>query len=84
MRIFENKRYSVIDFQTQTLDRWLIDKNQNILDETISQDLQNTLYMELNSFIDCLNNDLNPIVGLMEAFDALKIAIKIQKIIEEK
>jgi len=84
MRIFENKQYSIIDFQTQTLKRWLVDKNQNILDKTTSSGLKNTLYMELNSFVDCLNNKLRPAVGLVEAYDALKIAIKIQKIIEQK
>jgi predicted dehydrogenase len=84
MRIFENKTYSVLDFQTHSLNKWVIEKNKNIQESSFSSQSTNPLYEELKSFINCLKNDKAVVVGADPATKALEIAIKIQKIIEQE
>tara|TARA_B110000438_G_scaffold301775_1_gene357584 strand:- start:170 stop:1096 length:927 start_codon:yes stop_codon:yes gene_type:complete len=84
MRVFENKLYSVLDFQKQSFSRWAIEKNKNIQEAAFIKDPINTLYLELKSFVDCLKNNSKPLVGLCEATQALEVAIKIQETIEKK
>ena len=83
MRVFEKKLYSVLDFQTQSLGCWSVNKNQNIKEVCFSNKPANALYVELKAFIDCLKNNSQPLVGLREGARALEVATKIQNIIEK-
>ena len=84
MRIFEKQSYASLNFQNQTCEILKIDGRGSIKKIRSSQKKSNALYEELKSFIECIKNGLKPIVCEKQGFDALDIAIKIQKIIENK
>ena len=84
MRVFETNSYTVIDFQSQSLQKWYINKNKTLLEKSIHIKSTNALYEELNLFINSIQNDSPVVVGTQEAFNALNVACQIQNIIEEK
>jgi len=83
MRIFQKKSYSVIDFQSPSLNTWLSNKKGLLNGKSTNLIKTNALFEELNSFIMSIRNDLPIKVGTEEALRALKVASKIQKKIEK-
>ena len=83
MRIFEKNSYSVLDFQNQSYNRWIMKDRKNIKQKTCSLEPVNALYEELKSFVGCITDNLNVVVNEIEASKALELAIKIQKYIEK-
>ena len=84
MRIFESSSYSVIDFQQQSLNRWVVNKNKNLQERTVKINPTNALYEELLAFIYSIQNNSLESVTTSDALEALKVACLIQDIIEKK
>jgi hypothetical protein len=84
MRIFESNKYSMIDFQNQSLNHWNVDKNKQLKEKSINIKPVNALYEELRVFINSIQKDLPEQVTTREALDALKVACLIRDMIEKQ
>ena len=84
MRVFQKNSYSVVDLQNQTLNTWKVDSHKKLQSSNETIIASNALFEELNHFIYSIQHDLLEKVRPEEAFEALKIASKIQKKIAKK
>jgi len=78
IRIFQDDCYISIDYMAQEALIYRKAGNQ-IVSEKIDIQKEAPLTKELASFIDCVANDKKPIVSGKEAYEALKVALKILK-----
>ncbi|MEK6732891.1 MAG: Gfo/Idh/MocA family oxidoreductase [Candidatus Omnitrophota bacterium] len=78
IRIFQDDCYISIDYMAQEA---LIYKkiNNQIVSEKIDIQKEAPLQKELASFIDCVAHNKRPVVSGKEAYEALKVALKILK-----
>ena len=84
MRIFEKKRYSALDLQNSVIKCLKVSKNKKIQNKSIKVKKDNALFLELQSFVNSIIKDTKTLVSGNDGLNALKIAIKIQKIIEKQ
>ena len=84
MRIFEASSYSMIDFQQQALNHWVINKNKKLQERAVKIKPTNALYEELLAFIYSIQNNSLESVTTGDALEALKVACLIQDIIEKR
>jgi len=84
MRLFEKKSYTTLDFGEQTLKNFTINNKLQIKENIIKIKNENALLLELQSFTDSIMSDSSVVVSGEDGLKALKIAYKIQHIIEKQ
>ena len=84
MRIFEKNCYSALDLQASVIKCLVIDDNKKIQNKLIKVKKNNALFLELESFVKSIMTDTKTLVSGNSGLCALKIATKIQKIIEKQ
>ena len=84
MRLFEKKSYTTLDFGEQTLKNFTINNKLQIKENIIKIKNENALLLELQSFTDSIMSDSSVVVSGEDGLEALKIAYKIQHIIEKQ
>ncbi len=78
IRIFQNDSYISLDYVKQ--EAFIYKKHKNrILKHSLPIEKKEPLKKELEHFIDCIQQDKNPIISGKEARDALKVALEITK-----
>ena len=85
IRIFQDKSYIGIDLSEKKLDVYKInnDKDDFIDVRSIDVEDEDALESELSHFIQCIINNDIPLVSANDGIDALKLAVKIEKLIKE-
>ena len=85
IRIFQDKSYIGIDLSEKKLDVYKInnDKDDFIDVRSIDVEDEDALESELSHFIHCIINNDIPLVSANDGIDALKLAVKIEKLIKE-
>ena len=83
MRVFEKNTYSALNFQSQTVNSWFVNRSGVIKEKDFLVVPVNALFEELNLFIVSILNNSPVAVGGKDALEALIVASKIQKIIEK-
>ena len=84
MRLFEKKSYTTLDFDEQTLKNFTISTDLKIKENTLKIKNKNALLLELRSFTNSIMNNSGIVVSGEDGLEALKIAHKIQHIIEKQ
>ena len=84
MRVFEKNCYSALDLHTSVIKSLKVCDNKKIQNKSRKVKKNNALFLELQSFINSIINDTKTLVSGKDGLNALKIAIKIQKIIEKQ
>ena len=86
IRVFQSNTYLGIDLFKKELDLYRIDSEKENFIDNKKVDFTNNdaLDDELSHFIDCIIKNENPIVSVDDGIDALKLAVKIQDLINSK
>ena len=84
MRIFEKNCYSALDLQASVIKSLVVDDNKKIQNKLIKVEKNNALFLELESFVMSIITDTKTVVSGNSGLCALKIATKIQNIIEKQ
>ena len=90
MRIFQNNRYIMVDFQEKTLSEYYKDENaskpdmSSISSNTLQFDASDALMDEIVSFIDTIKTNGTPVVSGKDGRDALLTALTITDKITNK
>lgn len=81
IRIFQKEAYISLDYVKQ---KAMVYKKENnkIIKKELPVQKEEPLKAELQSFINCIKKDKTPVVSINDATHALKIALKIEEIIE--
>ena len=78
IRLFQEDAYISLDYEKQ--EAMIYRKSQNkIIRRKISIKKREPLFLELESFVDCIKNDKRPLVSGEEAREALRVALEITK-----
>jgi len=84
MRVFEKNCYSLIDFDSLSVNVVKISPDKTFTSSQGSVQQGNALFWELDSFVECIiTGSQTPVTGEM-GLRVLEIAMKIQKIIEKQ
>ena len=85
IRIFQDKSYIGIDLSEKKLDVYKINNDKDDFIDVRSIDVkdEDALESELSHFIHCITNNDIPLVSANDGIDALKLAVKIEKLIKE-
>ncbi len=85
IRIFQDKSYIGIDLSEKKLDVYKINNDKDDFIDVRSIDVkdEDALESELSHFIHCIINNDIPLVSANDGIDALKLAVKIEKLIKE-
>ena len=84
LRIFEKNCYSALDLHIPSIKCLAVDGNKEIKNSLIKVKKENALFLELQCFVQSIITGAKTLVSGEEGLSALKIAIKIQKIIEKQ
>ena len=84
IRVFENNSYSAIDLHNHSIKQYAINNKKEIVPRAITIKPSNALFGELQSFVHSIRTGSNTSVSGCDALQALKIAIKIQNLIEKQ
>ena len=84
LRIFEKNCYSALDLHVPAIKCLTVNDKKEIKNSLIKVKKENALFLELQSFVQSIITDTKTLVSGEEGLNALKIAIKIQKIIEKQ
>ena len=83
MRIFEKNCYSALDLQASVIKCLEVDDNKKIKNKVIKVKKDNALFLELQSFVNSITTNTKILVSGNDGLNALKIATKIQNLIEK-
>ena len=84
LRIFEKNCYSALDLHVPAIKCLTVNDKKEIKNSLIKVKKENALFLELQSFVQSIITDTKTLVSGEDGLNALKIAIKIQKIIEKQ
>ena len=84
MRVFEKNCYSALDLHNSVIKCLKVSNNKKIQNQSIKVKKDNALFLELQSFVNSIIKNTKTLVSGNDGLNALKIAIKIQKIIEKQ
>src|SRR5262245_52665719 len=83
IRIFQDNTYISLDYVKQ--EAFIYKKHENqILKHALPIEKEEPLRREIEHFIDCIQNDKTPLITGKEGLEALKVALKISKLIWKK
>ena len=83
MRVFEKLRYTKINFHTSLVIQNTI-KNKKTIEKNLKIKKDNALFLELQSFARSIINKSKTVVSGEDGLNALRVATKIQNIIENR
>ena len=86
IRVFQDKSYIGIDLSEKKLDVYKVSNEKDSFLDVQSIDIENedALENELSHFIDCVVNNNVPLVSAEDGVEALKLAVKIEDLINKK
>jgi len=84
LRIFEKNCYSALDLHVSSIKCLTVGNNKEIKNSLLKVKKENALFLELQCFVQSIITGTKTLVSGEDGLSALKIAIKIQKIIEKQ
>ncbi|MDH4027306.1 MAG: Gfo/Idh/MocA family oxidoreductase [Nitrospirota bacterium] len=80
LKVFQHNAFLDLDYQRQEIICYLKD-NGSVIKETRKPAVKEPLKEQLISFIDCIKNGTRPVVSGHEGKEALKVALKISRLV---